>query len=139
MEAWDKLPKRKSGDPTSGYLFDADGTPIWDSPLVSGKSEISDAINRFLKDSYGFPNFPMYADVSHHAEVKLAWEMQVKMGRGRELNIVINANHVCPRVSSSGSMGCKQAVPAILYEDQTIWVHYPGMSEPQKLKGTRKR
>ena len=56
-----------------------------------------------------------------------------------EIHIVINTNYVCPRVSTPGSMGCKQAVPAIVYDDQTLVVHYPGMKEPQKLKGAQVR
>ncbi|MFI1727660.1 DddA-like double-stranded DNA deaminase toxin [Streptomyces acidicola] len=137
--AWDKLPKRQNGDPTSGYVFESDGTQVWDSMLVSGRSELSEEINSFLKGSNDFPEFPGYASVSHHAEVKLAWEMRNKMGEAKELHIVINTNYVCPRVTAPNSMGCKQAVPAILYEDQTLYVHYPGMAGPVKLKGLAKR
>ncbi|GBQ03989.1 hypothetical protein SSP531S_54790 [Streptomyces spongiicola] len=61
------------------------------------------------------------------------------MGEREELHIMINKNCVCPKVSSPNSMGCKQAVPAILHEDQTMWVHYPGMKEPIPLKGKAKR
>jgi hypothetical protein len=138
-KAWKKLPKRKSGDPTSGYVFEADGTLVWDSVLTSGRSPLSEDISAFLKGSPDFPNFPGYADVAHHAEAKIAWEMRTKMGKGKKLHIVINTNYVCPKVSSPNSMGCKQAVPAILYEDQTLYVHYPGASDALELKGTAKR
>ncbi|MFI9614076.1 DddA-like double-stranded DNA deaminase toxin [Streptomyces sp. NPDC052023] len=137
--AWDKLPKRQKGDPTSGLAFEPDGTRVWDDLLVSGRSQLSEKINSFLKGSGDFPDFSDYASVSHHAEVKLAWEMRNKMGVGKELHIVINTNYVCPRVTTRNSMGCKQAVPAILYEDQTLYVHYPGMAEPEELKGLAKR
>lgn len=139
-DAWDKLPVRKySGDPTSGYVFRPDGTQVGDSLIQSGRNAMSEEINAFLKTSGDFPNFPTYADVSHHAEAKLAWEMRNNMGKGAELHIVINTNYVCPKVASRNAMGCKQAVPAILYEDQKIWVHVPGLSEPIPLKGVAKR
>ncbi|KEG44406.1 DddA-like double-stranded DNA deaminase toxin [Streptomyces griseorubens] len=137
--AWKKLPKRADGDPTSGFVFEPDGTQVWDHMLVSGRSKLSEDINAFLKSSADFPNFSSYASVSHHAEAKLAWEMRNKMGAGKELHIVINTNYVCPKVTSPNAMGCKQAVPAILYEDQTLYVHYPGMKEPVELKGKAKR
>ncbi|MEU2155431.1 DddA-like double-stranded DNA deaminase toxin [Streptomyces sp. NPDC019396] len=138
VNAWKKLPK-SNGQTTSGYVFESDGTQVWDNALHSGRSDLSEDVNQYLKKSGDFPNFPGYAEVSHHAEVKLAWEMRNKMGKGKELHIVINKNYVCPKVSSPNSMGCKQAVPAILYEDQTMWVHYPGMKEPIPLKGKAKR
>ncbi|MEW5539330.1 polymorphic toxin-type HINT domain-containing protein [Streptomyces cyaneofuscatus] len=138
-DAWDKLPKRAKGDPTSGYVYDADGEKVWDSPIVSGKSPLSESINSFLKTSPDFPNFPTYAEVSQHAEAKLAWEMRNKMGDDQELHIAININYVCPKISSPTSMGCQQAVPAILYEGQTLWVYYPGMKSPKELKGIAKR
>lgn len=138
VNAWKKLPK-SNGQTTSGFVFEPDGTQVWENMLNSGKSALSEDINKYLKGSSDFPNFPGYADVSHHTEVKLAWEMRNKMGKGKELHIVINKNYVCPKVSSSNSMGCKQDVPAILYEDQTIWVHYPGMKDPLPLRGKVKR
>jgi hypothetical protein len=138
-KAWDRLPKREKGDPTSGLVFEPDGTPVWDSMVVSGRTPLSENISAFLKASPDFPNFSTYADVAHHAEAKVAWEMRTKMGTGKELHIAINTNYVCPKVSSPNAMGCKQAVPAILYEDQTLYVHYPGMKDPVELKGTAKR
>ncbi|GGW36773.1 DddA-like double-stranded DNA deaminase toxin [Streptomyces griseoloalbus] len=138
-DAWAKLPKRKySGDPTSGYIFKPDGTPVWKDLAQSGRNALSEKINASLKDSNDFPDYSTYADVSHHAETKTAWQMRETMGP-TEIHIVINTNYVCPRVSTPGSMGCKQAVPAIVYDDQTLVVHYPGMKEPQKLKGTQVR
>ncbi|MFE9614206.1 DddA-like double-stranded DNA deaminase toxin [Streptomyces sp. NPDC006012] len=136
--AWKKLPIRAKGDPTSGYVFEPDGTQVWDSMLVSGRGELSEKINLFLQKSADFPDYSGYADVSHHAEAKLAWEMR-NMKEGTELHIVINTNYVCPKVTTENSMGCKQAVPAILYEDQKLYVHYPGMAEPEELKGLAKR
>ncbi|MET9881325.1 polymorphic toxin-type HINT domain-containing protein [Actinacidiphila glaucinigra] len=138
--AWDKLPIRKyDGDPTTGYVFTPDGQPIWESPIQSGRSTLSEEINAFLKTSKDFEaDFSTYATVSHHAEVKLAWEMRKNMGKG-ELHIVINNNYVCPKVNTRNAMGCKQAVPAILYDDQIIWVHVPGLPKPIPLEGVAKR
>ncbi|MEU0381040.1 DddA-like double-stranded DNA deaminase toxin [Streptomyces cyaneofuscatus] len=65
--------------------------------------------------------------------------MRNKMGDDQELHIAININYVCPKISSPNSMGCQQAVPAILYEGQTLWVYYPGMKSPKELKGIAKR
>ncbi|MFF6835188.1 polymorphic toxin-type HINT domain-containing protein [Streptomyces sp. NPDC012438] len=123
---------------TSGYVFEADGRQLWSSLLNSGKSPLSEKINAYLNTVPGFPK-KGYIKSSHHAEAKLAWEMREKMGKGRELHIVINKNYVCPKVDSDEALGCKQVVPAILYEDQTLWVHYPGREEGLPLRGTAKR
>ncbi|WP_328969091.1 polymorphic toxin-type HINT domain-containing protein [Streptomyces sp. NBC_00239] len=137
-QAFDKLPASPEGFPTEGYAFYPDGKPLWDTTVKSGKGPNSEDVNRFLQASDDFPPFRGYASVSHHAEVKLAWEMRNKGGSG-DMHIVINKNYVCPRVSGANAAGCRQAVPAILYEDQTLWVHYPGMAKGIPLKGTAKR
>ncbi|MEU1618870.1 hypothetical protein ABZ479_16440 [Streptomyces sp. NPDC005722] len=71
--------------------------------------------------------------------MKLEWKMRNKMGEGVELHIVINAGYVCPKVANRNAKGCKQAVPAILWEDQMIWVHVPGLLDPLPLEGVVKR
>ncbi|MFE3123250.1 polymorphic toxin-type HINT domain-containing protein, partial [Streptomyces hydrogenans] len=136
-KALDKLPPR-SPSMTSGYVYYPDGTLRWNQLLNSGKSPLSEKINEFLKTRSGFPD-KGYIEASHHAEVKLAWDMSEKMGPGAVLHIVINNNYVCPKVTTRGAIGCQQAVPSILYDDQELWVHFPGKEEGIKLKGTRKR
>ncbi|MFI8105364.1 DddA-like double-stranded DNA deaminase toxin [Streptomyces sp. NPDC086023] len=138
QSAWKKLGPSPEGVETSGLAFDPNGKPIWDTPVRSGRSPLSEDINKFLQESPDFRNFPGYADVSHHAEAKLAWAMR-NDPNVKEMHFVINKNYVCPKVSSANSMGCQDAVPALLYEDQTMWVHYPGMAEPMPLRGKAKR
>ncbi|MCJ0875839.1 DddA-like double-stranded DNA deaminase toxin [Streptomyces sp. AP-93] len=61
--------------------------------------------------------------------------MRTKGGPG-EMHIVINKNYVCPKPGAGIAAGCQQAVPAMLYSDQTLVVHYPGMKDPIRLRGT---
>ncbi|WP_432087343.1 DddA-like double-stranded DNA deaminase toxin [Streptomyces sp. bgisy095] len=138
QNAWKKLGPSPEGTETSGLAFDSHGKPIWDTPVRSGRSPLSEEINKFLQESPDFRNFPSYADVSHHAEAKLAWAMRSDPNV-KEMHFVINKNYVCPKVSSPNSMGCQDAVPALLYDDQVMWVHYPGMAEPMPLRGKAKR
>lgn len=138
-QAYDKLPRSPEGDATEGLVFYPDGKPLWNTTVKSGKGVNSEEINTFLQGSKDFPDYRGYANVSHHAEVKLAWEMQSKGGPG-EMHIVINKNYVCPKAGAKIEAGCQQAVPAILYTDQTLVVHYPaGEPDPIVLRGTRVR
>ncbi|MGW5852398.1 DddA-like double-stranded DNA deaminase toxin [Streptomyces sp. NPDC055254] len=134
-QAFDRLPASPEGMPTEGFAFHPDGKPLWNTTIKSGKGLNSEEINRFLQGSKDFPDFRGYANVSHHAEVKLAWEMRTKGGPG-EMHIVINKNYVCPKPGAGIAAGCQQAVPALLYTDQTLVVHYPGMKDPIRLRGT---
>ncbi|MFF3982282.1 DddA-like double-stranded DNA deaminase toxin [Streptomyces sp. NPDC001828] len=137
-KALDKLPSSPEGATTEGYVFYPDGKPLWEKTVKSGVGENSEEINKYLRESKDFPDFRGYSSVSHHTEVKTAWEMRNKGGPG-DMHIVINKNYVCPKVASENAAGCRQAVPAILYEDQTLWVHYPGFEKGIPLKGTVKR
>uniref|UniRef100_UPI003C7BCF6C polymorphic toxin-type HINT domain-containing protein n=1 Tax=unclassified Streptomyces TaxID=2593676 RepID=UPI003C7BCF6C len=135
-----KLPKDNPLS-TSGLAFLPDGTPIWGGRVLeSGKSANSMEINEFLRGSPDFRDFTAkYLNISHHAEVKAAWDMRNNGAYGDTVHLVINKNYVCPKAESVVDMGCQQSVPAVLYEDQTLVVHFPGMKEGLPLPGLAKR
>jgi hypothetical protein len=139
QEAWKKLPVNKDGSATSGYVFTSDGKKLWQTPVTSGRSATTEEISRYLQSAPGIPYRPGYNPLAHHAEAKVAWEMRNKGSVGDVLHIAINKNYVCPRVTDKIQVGCKQTVPAILFEDQTLCVWVPGRREAIALTGTIKR
>ncbi|PZT77935.1 hypothetical protein DNK56_19955 [Streptomyces sp. AC1-42W] len=139
IKARSKLPISGYGEEAAGYVYQPNGTQVWEGLVRSGPSERANAINDFLKGSDDFPNFSTYADSAQHVEAKIAWEMRNRMEKGKVLHVVINKNYVCPRVNRKGAMGCQQAVPAILYEDQVLCVWLPAAKTAVPLTGVVKR
>lgn len=135
--AWDELPLE--GSTTSGYVFTADGKKLWNTPVESGRNSTTEEISRFLQGSPDFPYIPGYSPLAHHAEVKTAWAMRNDGRYGDVLHIVINKNYLCPKVTDAVQVGCKQSVPAILYEDQFLCVWVPGSSKAVPIPGKVKR
>ncbi|MEV6204779.1 DddA-like double-stranded DNA deaminase toxin [Streptomyces sp. NPDC051771] len=138
MNARNKLP-RENTSTTSGYVFTPDGKQLWDGLVESGRSDLTKDISDFLKQSDDFPNLPGYNSLAHHAEAKTAWAMANQGAKGDVLHVVINKNYLCPKVTNAVQLGCKQTVPAILYEDQTLCVWLPGSNKGIPLDGKRKR
>ncbi|MFB9607345.1 polymorphic toxin-type HINT domain-containing protein [Streptomyces roseofulvus] len=137
--AWKDMPLDADGQITSGFVFTPDGKKLWQSPVQSGRTATTEEISRFLQGSPDFPYIPGYSPLAHHAEVKTAWEMRNKGSEGDVLHIVINKNYLCPRVTDAVQVGCKQSVPAILFEDQILCVWVPGSSKAVPLPGRVKR
>jgi hypothetical protein len=135
--AWDQLPLE--GSVTSGYVFTSDGKKLWQTPVESGRTATTEEISRFLQGSPDYPYIPGYSPLAHHAEVKAAWEMRNKGAVGDVLHIVINKNYLCPKVTDAVQVGCRQSVPAVLYEDQVLCVWVPGSSKAVPLPGKVKR
>ncbi|MCZ0209599.1 polymorphic toxin-type HINT domain-containing protein [Streptomyces sp. UMAF16] len=138
-DAWKNLPIDKDGAATSGYVFTSDGKKLWQTPVTSGRSATTEEISRYLQSAPGVPYRPGYNPLAHHAEAKVAWEMRNKGSVGDVLHIAINKNYVCPRATDKIQVGCKQTVPAILFEDQTLCVWVPGRKQAILLTGTIKR
>ncbi|MFI0242927.1 polymorphic toxin-type HINT domain-containing protein [Streptomyces sp. NPDC016845] len=137
LNARKALPKESSF--TSGYVFTADGKKLWQTPVTSGRTPQTEEISRYLQGSPDFPYIPGYSPLAHHAEVKTAWEMRSKGEVGDALHIVINKNYLCPKATDAVQVGCKQSVPAILFEDQVLCVWLPGAKKAQALTGKVKR
>ncbi|MFA7766352.1 DddA-like double-stranded DNA deaminase toxin [Streptomyces sp. NRRL S-448] len=138
-EAWEELGPSPAGVETSGLAFNLDGTRLWRNPVVSGKSETGDAIDKFLQTSPDFTHPGGYVSASHHAESKFAWAMR-NSGEPGEMRFVINKDYICPKNPGPDALGCQNIVPAILYEDQSMRVFFPGgPSEGKLIRGTAKR
>ncbi|MER6218833.1 DddA-like double-stranded DNA deaminase toxin [Streptomyces sp. NPDC001674] len=101
-------------------------------PIWSGKSDLSDEINKILRDSPHFDLDKGGVWAAEHVETKLGLFM--RQGKApNKMDLVINTNYVCPK--KEGRQGCQQAIPAILCVGQTLIVHFPSMLEPKKLEG----
>lgn len=137
--ALNKLPVG-DGIAAEGYVFRADGTPVWTTTVKSGKSSVAEEINEFLRASPDFRDFKSkYLSISGHSEAKAAWAMRNNGTPYETLHIVINKNYVCPKANDVVQEGCQQTVPAILFEDQTLCVWMPGANSAFPLPGKAKR
>ncbi len=130
---WDRT--KKTGNKTTGQLFDQDGKALSDE-MISGDAATNKAINDFLIDR-GVPMPGRTGKGPHpsvsHVETKYAWKIRNELKEQHSVVVINNPNGVC-----SDSYNCYQSVQAILPKDWTMTVWYPsgsGMAS-SVLRGT---
>lgn len=123
------LGDRNGGGSTTGALYNQAGD-LLHTPIVSGgTSELIDQSNALLQDPRsGMPYLNPLAKAGYpsaqHPETQFATWM--RENRVRNAVAVINNDYVCPR--GAGTMGCQQAVAAILPHGYSLTIQFDGGS-----------
>lgn len=113
-----KLPVRtgESGQKTSGYWIDEDGTEY--GPLISGQDQDYEHARATLRDlEIGPAHGDLFA--ASHVETKFAARMR---GSQRKRIILVINNQPC----DDGRYSCDRLLPKILKPDQEVTVYWPG-------------
>ncbi|MEY9895180.1 RHS repeat-associated protein [Catenulispora sp. MAP12-49] len=123
------LGDRVDGGSTTGALYNQSGNLLHGAIESGGSSDLIDESNALLKDPRsGMPYLNPLAKAGYpsaqHPETQFATWM--RNNRVKDAVAVINNDYVCPR--GSGTMGCQQAVAAILPPGYTLTIQFDGGS-----------